>query len=81
MSLFLAEDSAKQIFCEICVNSKSLSARPRKAVVSCELSTDLNWLVRVLRMRFLEYIKFHLSTLTELKKVVLLTFLFLIDVQ
>lgn len=54
MSLFLAEDSAKVIFCEICVKSKSLSARPRKAVVSCELSTDFSWLVRVLRMRFLE---------------------------
>lgn len=54
ISLFLAEDSAKVIFCEICTNSKSLSARPRKAVASCELSTDFSWLVRVLRMRFLQ---------------------------
>lgn len=42
MSLFLADDSAKAIFCEICENSKSRSERPRKAVESELLSTDFS---------------------------------------
>lgn len=61
MSLLLADDSAKETFWDICEKSKSLSGLPRNLIVSCELSTDLSWLVRVLRMRFLKESKLMLS--------------------
>ena len=42
MSLFLADDSANEIFCESWVNSKSRSDLPRKTLESFELSTDFS---------------------------------------